>query len=133
MAHDEDKTTKALTETSGAIAPSVRRPSLLQVPVTDLSPQEKRELNQRILNEQISLDVKAEEAEKRFVNSSRDMARDVQFVRTLEDTTRGDYSVDARYETASGQTNVRIRRNTNTVYMVIAIVIGILVLWFLNR
>jgi hypothetical protein len=133
MANKDDRIEESLVKSGLAITPLPKRPNLLDVQLAGLSPAEKKDLQRRVATEQVNLDVKSKEAEHRFINSSRDMARDVQLVQKLEETTRGDYSVDSRYETASGQTNVKIRRNTNMIYMVVAIVIGLIVLLFLNK
>lgn len=74
--------------------------------IKNLTASERKELERRVLHEQVNLDVKSKEADGRFINSSKDMARDVQLVRGLEDSTCGDYTVDGRYETASGETRV---------------------------
>lgn len=133
MSKDKKKIEDALMKSSDSSLPMAKRPNLLDTPIENLPVSQRRELEKKIIDEQIKLDVSVKKAEGRFVNSSRDMARDVQAARALEQSTRSDYDVNAHYRTASGHTDLRIKRNTNTVFMVIAIVIGIVVLLVLLR
>ena len=64
----------------------------------------------------------------RYHASSADMARDIGVVRALENSTKSDYTVKAEYETASGRTNVEVKKSNNTIIIVIAIVIAIIIL-----
>jgi hypothetical protein len=130
---DKDKKLEEALTRAGGLTPSTGRPNLLDVEVKNLTPGERKDLEKRVLHEQVNLDVKSKEADSRFINSSKDMARDVQLVRGLEDSTRGDYTVDGRYETASGETRVNVRRNNNMAMMVIAVVVGLILLFLLNR
>jgi len=130
---EKDKTEQALVKAGQSVVPPRTRPNLLDVPVEGLTPPEKKEIQKQVVAEQIRLDVRTKEAEGRFVASARDMARDVELVRALEQSTRGDYTVDGQYQTASGQTTVKVRRNTNTAMIIIAIVIGVIVLLVLTR
>jgi hypothetical protein len=132
MSDGDKKIEEALTK-AGGLKPTSGRPNILDVEVKNLTSSERKELEKRVLGEQVNLDVKSKEADGRFINSSRDMARDVQLVRGLEDSTRGDYTVDGRYETASGETRVNVRRNNNMTMMVIAVVVGLVLLFLLNR
>lgn len=132
MSGKDTRQEEALTK-AGGLLPVTGRPNLLDTEVKHLTASERKDLEKRVLQEQVSLDVKAKEADGRFINSSRDMARDVQLVRGLEDATRGDYSVDGRYETASGETRVNVRRNNNMTMMVIAVVVGLVLLLLFNR
>ncbi|MGH9370466.1 MAG: hypothetical protein ACRD15_02915 [Vicinamibacterales bacterium] len=130
---DKDKRQEEALTKAGGLLPATGRPNLLDTEVKNLTPSERKDLEKRVLHEQVNLDVKSKDADGRFINSSRDMARDVQLVRGLEDSTRGDYTVDGRYETASGETRVNVRRNNNMTMMVIAVVVGLVLLFLLNR
>lgn len=132
MSDKDEKMEEALTK-AGGLMPITGRPNLVDTEVKNLTPSERKDLEKRVLHEQVNLDVKSKEADRRFINSSRDMARDVQLVRGLEGSTRGDYTVDGRYETASGETRVNVRRNNNMTMMVIAVVVGLVLLFLLNR
>lgn len=132
MSDKDEKMEEALTK-AGGLMPITGRPNLVDTEVKNLTPSERKDLEKRVLHEQVNLDVKSKEADGRFINSSRDMARDVQLVRGLEGSTRGDYTVDGRYETASGETRVNVRRNNNMTMMVIAVVVGLVLLFLLNR
>jgi len=88
---------------------------------------------QKAIEKKLELDAKAVEADNRHRASSVDMANTIHQVRALENSTRSDYTVRADYETASGRTNVEIKKANNTVIIVIAIVIGILVLMLFSK
>jgi hypothetical protein len=89
---------------------------------------QRQALAQKALERKLDVDAKAVEADNRHRASSVDMANTIHQVRALEDSTKSDYTVRAEYETASGRTNVEIKKSNNTVIIVIAIVIAIIVL-----
>lgn len=131
MSDEKKPLDDALMSPPGHALPSTKRPNLLDTRLENLPAAQRRELEKKILEEQFNLDVAAKQAEGRFVSSSRDMARDVHAVRAIEQSTRSDYEVRAHYETASGHTDLKVKRNTNASFMIIAIVIGIFVLLLL--
>lgn len=109
------------------------RGNLLNVSLNNLTDQQKHELQQRIIDERINLDVSQLKADQRYFDSSRDMANTVKAVNALEQSSKSDYEVKSSYETASGQTNITVKKNNNTVIIVIAIVIGVIIFLFLKR
>lgn len=109
------------------------RGKLLNLTLDELSENQKIELRKKIFEEQIGLDVSQAKADQRFHNSSRDMASTVQAVRSLEQSSKSDYEVRSSFETASGNTNITVKKNNNTVIIVVAIVIGIVLFLFLSR
>jgi hypothetical protein len=109
------------------------RGSLLNLTLDELSEDQRKDLQKQIADEQIRLDVSRHEAEQRFHNSTRDMAGTIQAVRSLEDSSKSDFVVDAKFQTASGQTNITVKKNNNTVIIVVAIVVGIVILLLLNN
>lgn len=121
------------SKSSGDLERREPRRNWLDVDATRLSGQERAELERRIIDEQLSLDVKDKIADRQFRDSSRDMARDLQYVKSLDESVRGDFQVDAKYQSASGETSVQIKRNTNFTYTVIAVVVGIVILYLLGR
>jgi len=134
MSNENERSPDALVKASsgGAI---VKRPdsNLLDVATDGLSSSELQALRGKAVEEKLRLDVSAREADHRFVNSSRDMANTVRMANEL-DQGRNDYSIDANYETASGRTNVRVKRATNQSFLIIAIVVAVIVLLIvLNR
>jgi hypothetical protein len=66
-------------------------------------------------------------AELRYRTSTADMANTIDHVRQLETSTKSDYTVRAQYNTASGHTNVEIKKSNNTIIIVVAIVIALIV------
>lgn len=113
---------------------TVTRPgNLLDSALAHLPQEQQLSLMQKALEKKLEIDAKAVEADQRHRASSVDMANTIHQVRALENSTRSDYTVRADYETASGRTNVEIRKSNNTVIIVIAVVIGILVLILFSK
>jgi hypothetical protein len=102
--------------------------NLLDAALAHLPAEQRQALAQKALERKLDVDAKAVEADNRHRASSVDMANTIHQVRALEDSTKSDYTVRAEYETASGRTNVEIKKSNNTVIIVIAIVIAIIVL-----
>ncbi len=50
-----------------------------------------------------------------------------------KETTRSDYEVSGTFDTASGRTDIRIKKNNNTVIIVVAVVVGIVILLLLKH
>jgi len=107
--------------------------NLLEAALANLPQEQQIALMQKAIEKKLELDAKAVEADNRHRASSVDMANTIHQVRALENSTRSDYTVRADYETASGRTNVEIKKANNTVIIVIAIVIGILVLMLFSK
>lgn len=101
--------------------------SLLNIAASDLSVDEQRALRPRIIEEKLQLDLSQHKADQRFVNSSRDMATTIKAVGALEDSSKSDYEVKSSFETASGRTDIRVKKNNNTVIIVVAVVIGVII------
>jgi hypothetical protein len=102
--------------------------NLLDAALAHLPAEQRQALAQKALERKLDIDAKAVEADNRHRASSVDMANTIHQVRALEDSTKSDYTVRAEYETASGRTNIEIKKSNNTVIIVIAIVIAIIVL-----
>jgi hypothetical protein len=102
--------------------------NLLDTALANLPPEQRKALSQKALERKLDIDAMAVEADNRHRASSMDMANTLHQIRALESTTKSDYTVKAEYETASGRTNVEIKKSNNTVIIVIAIVIAIIVL-----
>lgn len=101
--------------------------SLLNITASDLSAKEQRALRPRVIEEKLQLDVSQHKADQRFVNSTRDMATTIQAVGALENSSKSDYEVKSSFETASGRTDIHVKKNNNTVIIVVAIVIGVII------
>lgn len=120
-------------ELERALVKQQERGSLVNLSFDDLTDQQKDSLRERVLNERLSLEISQHKAEQRFANSTRDMANTIKAVNALEQSSKSDYELKSSFETASGSTNITVKKNNNTVIIVIAIVIGIIVLLFLRR
>lgn len=102
--------------------------NLLDAALAHLPAEQRQALAQKALERKLDIDAKAVEADNRHRASSVDMANTIHQVRALENSTKSDYTVRAEYETASGRTNVEIKKSNNTVIIVIAVVIAIIFL-----
>jgi len=120
-------------ELERALVKQQERGNLLNLSFGDLTDQQKHALQERIINERLNLDVSQSKADQRFYDSTRDMANTVKAVNALEQSSKSDYEVKSSHETASGQTNITVKKNNNTVIIVIAIVIGFIIFMFLKR
>lgn len=99
--------------------------NLLDLATSELTDGQRHDLAKRIIDEKITLDVNERKADQRYGDSTRDMANTVRAVNSLENSTKSDYDVRSSYETASGETNIHVKKNNNTAIIVIAIVIGV--------
>lgn len=120
-------------ELQRALALQQQRGNLLNVTFNELSEGQKLELKKKIIEERINLDVSRAKADQRFFDSSRDMANTIQTVRNLEQSSKSDYEIRSNYKTASGDTNITVKKNNNTVIIVVAVVIGIILFLMLSR
>lgn len=116
-----------------ALALQQSRGQLLNLTLNQLSENQVQELRKKILEEQIGLEVSQAKADQRFLNSSRDMASTIQAVRSLEQSSKSDYEVRSSFETASGNTNITVKKNNNTVIIVVAVVVGIILFLLLTK
>jgi hypothetical protein len=106
---------------------------LLNLSFDDLTEKQKTALRERVLNEKFNLELSQQKADQRFANSTRDMANTIKAVNALEQASKSDYEVKSSFETASGSTNITVKKNNNTVIIVVAIVIGIIIFLFLKK
>lgn len=120
-------------ELQKALEVQQKRGNLLNLAFNDLSESQKLELKKKILEERINLDVSSAKADQRFYDSSRDMANTIQTVRNLEQSSKSDYEVRSTYKTASGDTTINIKKNKNTVIIVVAVVIGVILFLMLTK
>lgn len=120
-------------ELQKALAIQQKRGNLLNLAFNDLSETQKLDLKKKIIEERINLDVSQARADQRFYDSSRDMSNTIQAVRNLEKSSKSDYEVKSSYETASGNTSITVKKNSNTVIIVVAVVIGIILFLFLSK
>ncbi len=107
--------------------------SLLDEALSKLPKEQQEKLLSKAIEKRMDIDEEGKRADLRYQASSVDMANTIRQVDALEKSTKSDYTVRAEYDTASGKTNVEIKKSNNTVIIVIAIVIGvILLLMFAN-
>jgi hypothetical protein len=107
--------------------------NLLDAALANLPAEQRQTLAQKALERKLDIDAKAVEADNRHRASSVDMANTIHQVRALENSTKSDYTVRAEFETASGRTSVEIKKSNNTVIIVIAIFIAIIVLLMFSK
>jgi len=120
-------------ELERALVKQQSKGELLNLSFDDLTEKQKNALRERVLNEKFNLELSQHKADQRFANSTRDMANTIKAVNALEQASKSDYEVKSSFETASGSTNITVKKNNNTVIIVVAIVIGIIIFLFLKR
>ncbi len=102
--------------------------SLLESALSKLPKEQQERLLGKAIEKRLDIDEEAKRAELRYQASSLDMVNTIRQVNALEQSTKSDYTVRAEYQTASGKTNIEVKKSNNTVIIVIAIVIGIIIL-----
>lgn len=102
--------------------------SLLDEALAKLPKDQQERLLSKAIEKRLDIDEEAKKADLRYQASSLDMVNTIRQVNSLEQSTKSDYTVRAEYQTASGKTNVEVKKSNNTVIIVIAIVIGIIIL-----
>lgn len=117
----------------GPVAQNSGAGSLLDSALANIPAEQREKLIQKALEKRLDLDVEAVRANRRFDASSSDMTNTIDHVRRLESSTKSDYTVKANYETASGYTTVEVRKSTNTVLIVIAVVVAVVFLILFSR
>lgn len=107
--------------------------SLLDSAFQSLPQEQRQKLVEKALEKKLELDEEAIRAARRHEQSGADMHNTVRQVRDLESSTKSDYTVRASYETASGNTNVEVKKSNNTTIIVVAVVIAIVFLILFSR
>lgn len=102
--------------------------SLLDAALSQLPKEQQERLLGKAIEKRLDIDEEAKKADLRHQASSLDMVNTIRQVNALEQSTKSDYTVRAVYQTASGKTNIEVKKSNNTVIIVIAIVIGIIIL-----
>lgn len=123
-----DKELVPKEELQTALVQQQNRGSLLNLTLDELTNEQKQQLTQNVLDARLDLDVSQAKADQRFGNSTRDMRNTIQAVNSLEQSSKSDYDVKSSLETASGKTDIHVKKNNNTVIIIVAIVIGVIVL-----
>lgn len=114
----DDKNKDALVRRTdqGQIVP--RRPNLMDASFSSLSDEQAHQLRGKVLEEQIRLDVHEREAEQRTVTSERDMDGFVTRTEQLSRVKGMDVDMQQTFQTASGSTNIHVKRNNNLLLLV---------------
>jgi len=102
--------------------------SLLDEALTKLPKEQQEKLLSKAIEKRLEIDAESMRAEHRYQASSLDMANTVRQIEETERTTNSDYTIKAEYKTASGRTEIEVKKANNTVIIVIAVVIGIVFL-----
>jgi hypothetical protein len=107
--------------------------SLLDAALSKMPKEQQEQILGEALKKRLEIEVQTREADLRFQSSSADMQRTIEQIGELEAKTGSDYTVRSEYETASGKTSIEVRKSNNTVIIVIAIVIGVILLFLVAR
>ena len=104
-----------------ALSVQQERGNLLNLTVTELTEEQRKKLTDNVLTARLNLDVSQANADQRFINSTKDMNNTINAVNALEQSSKSDYDVKSSYETASGTTNIHVKKNNNTVIIVVCL------------
>jgi hypothetical protein len=107
--------------------------SLLDTAFQNLPADQREQLLKKALEEKLGLEVEVAKATQRHNNSSIDLQKTVQHVRDLEESTNSDYTVNAKFETASGNMSVSVKKGNHTTIIVITVAIAIAFIIFFGR
>jgi hypothetical protein len=61
------------------------------------------------------------------------MANSLKAADAIERTMKSDFDVHSTHDTASGRTEIRIKKNGNTVIIVVVVVVGIIIYTLLRK
>lgn len=125
---NNEKDLVSTAEMQAALVNQQQRGNLLNIAIDDLTVEKKNQLKAQIIQERMKLDVNQAHADQRFQNSTRDMANTIKAVNAIEQSSKSDFDIKSTFNTASGKTDIHIKKNNNTVIIVVCVVIGILVL-----
>lgn len=115
-----------------ALVEQQRKGNLLNVDVDTLSESQKSALIEKAIEKGFEREVSQAQAEDQFINNKRDIGAAIEAVKEIEQTSDGDYTADIVINTPSGSTELHVNKNTNTVIIVVAVVIGLFILMMLN-
>lgn len=103
---------------------SGERQSVLSELVKSLPPEQQQKLAVKAAEALIEQEQKDLDAQRRFDGAGVDMARHVGLVNEHEKN-KSDFTVTSKFQTASGETNVKVSKNNNTTIIVIAVVVAV--------
>ncbi len=114
-------------------APILRPGNTLETALGHMTADQRTRLVAKATEARVRLDEAEMAADQRDRNSTRDSIKVVQMARALDQMTKSDHTIKATMETASGQTNIEVKRNNNLVIIVVAVVIGAVFLVLFSR
>ena len=115
-----------------ALSAQQRQGNLLDLTLEKLDTKQQALILAEAAKAKLRLDVSRKEADQRFFDSTRDMATTVRAVEALEKSTGSDYEIRSTFETASGTTDLKVKKSNNLLIVVIAIVLGVVVIALLK-
>jgi hypothetical protein len=106
--------------------------SLMDQALESMSQEELKELRKKAAEEALRLQVEDAKAQVRHQMSERDMEQVIEHAARLE-RQGSKYEMSSRFETASGETNVRIQKNNDRLIAFALVVAGLVLLVILLR
>ena len=92
----------------------------------NLDEKQAREVTKKVADEVVRIAVEKRKAQYRSTTAQEEMRNLIDNANLL-DTRGGDYKINSTFETASGTTNVEIRKSKLTTTNIIAIIVGLVV------
>jgi len=93
-----------------------------------------KRINEQAASEALRLSVMSKENEMRFDNAQRELGSVADTVRMMENTTSADFSINKTIHSASGTTDIQVKRQPYRTTIIVALVVGVvLLLFYLTR
>lgn len=108
-------------------------PNLLDISYAELPEEDRKRLMVKASEANLDLQITNKKAIEDFNKSTADMQGIVHNANALEQNTNADFDIKATMKTASGKTDIHIKKNNNTVIIVVAIVLGIIIMTILSK
>lgn len=100
--------------------------------VKSLPPEQQQKLAEKAAIALMEQEISDRDAQRRFDGAGADMARHVGLVNEHEKN-KSDFTINSKFETASGETSVKVSKNNNTTIIVIAVVIAVIFFVMFSR
>lgn len=106
--------------------------SVLNELVKSLPPEQQKRLAEKAAIALMEQEISDRDAQRRFDGAGADMVRHVGLVNEHEKN-KSDFTITSKFQTASGETNVKVSKNNNTTIIVIAVVIAVIFFVMFSR
>lgn len=121
MANDLTKSKKS----GSGLVTGEKSPRVLDHAFQSLPAEEQKKLLAKAAELQLEQEVKDRDAQRNFNASSIEMERDVHTVKELNKA-GPDFTMENTYKTASGETRIKVTKNNNMTWIIVAVVVAVI-------